>query len=87
MKNLRCRLVASLLAVMNYWSTTTDDYLTRMSNLLAGNGVPLLDATTVLGNGGNNVLGGNGALGLLYTDGLDNVADFDLNSQQITIGP
>src|SRR5207249_4579994 len=42
--------VASLTALMDYWSSSADDYATRVGNLLAGNGVPLLDATTVLSN-------------------------------------
>jgi hypothetical protein len=51
--------LASLQAIMNYWSTTADDYGTRVGNLLSGNGVPLLDATMVHNNGGGNTLTGN----------------------------
>lgn len=79
--------LTSLQAIMDYWSTTADDYATRVATLLAGNGVPLLDATTVTGNGGSNVLSGNGALGLLYTNGLDTIGGFDPNAQQIPISP
>jgi hypothetical protein len=65
--------MASLIAIMSYWAGTTDDYFTRVANLTSGNGVPLLDATTVFNNGGGNVLQGNnggaGEMNLFY--GLD----------------
>jgi hypothetical protein len=48
-----------LIAIMAYWSGTSDDYNTRVGNLLSGNGVPLLDATMVTNNGGNNTLTGH----------------------------
>src|SRR5205807_5124873 len=35
--------IASVLAIMDYWSTTSDDYATRVSNLLTGNGMLPLD--------------------------------------------
>jgi hypothetical protein len=69
-----------------YW-TGSDDYATRMANLASGNGVPLLDATVVTGNGGGNTLSGNSALALLYTDGLDALTGFDPNSQEVAITP
>jgi hypothetical protein len=58
-----------------------------VANLLSGTGVPLLDASTVTGNGGGNTLTGNSALALLYSDGLDTITGFDLGSQQIPITP
>jgi hypothetical protein len=62
--------LASLQAIMAYWSSTTDDYATRVGNLLSGNGVPLLDATVVTNNGGGNTLTGNhggaGEMNLFY---------------------
>jgi hypothetical protein len=65
--------LASLQAIMNYWSNTTDDYATRVANLLSGNGVPLFDATMVHNNGGGNTMlgnhGGAGEMNLFY--GLD----------------
>ncbi len=82
--------LASWLTIAAYWAGTdgnTDDYATRVANLMSGNGVPLLDATTVLGNGGGNVLNGNGALALLYSDGADSIAGFDPDSQQVLITP
>jgi hypothetical protein len=69
-----------------YWAGS-DDYATRVANLLSSSGVPLLDASVVIGNGGNNTLTGNGALALLYTDGLDALSGFDPGSQQVTITP
>jgi hypothetical protein len=62
--------LVSLQAIMDYWSNTTDDYGTRVANVLSGNGVPLLDATMVSNNGGGNTLfgynGGAGELNLYY---------------------
>ncbi len=58
--------LASLQAIMDYWTGSGDDYATRVSNLTSGNGVPLLDATTVTGNGGGNTLYGNGGLDLYF---------------------
>jgi hypothetical protein len=56
----------SLQAIMNYWSTTADNYATRVANLTTGAGVPLLDATMVFNNGGGNtMMGNNGAIGEL----------------------
>jgi hypothetical protein len=40
-----------------------------------------------MGNSGNNILTGDGALALLYSDGLDMIAGFDPLSQQVLIGP
>jgi len=58
---------------MNYWSNATDDYATRVSNLLSGNGVPLLDGSMVHDNGGGNTSmgnhGGAGEMNLFY--GMD----------------
>jgi hypothetical protein len=73
-------------AIAAYWAGA-DDYGTRVANLRSGTGVPLLDATTVTGNGGGNTLTGTGALALLYSDGLDNLTGFDPNSIIIPIAP
>jgi hypothetical protein len=79
--------LVSWLQIASYWAGT-DLYATRVSNLTTpGSGVPLLDATTVTGNGGGNVMNGTGALALLYTDGLDNISGFDPASQQVLIAP
>jgi hypothetical protein len=58
-----------------------------VNNLLAGNGVPLLNATTVTGNGGGSTINGNGALALIYTDGQDTIGGFDPDSQTVAITP
>jgi hypothetical protein len=65
--------LVSLQAIMDYWSNTTDDYATRVANLLSGNGVPLLDATLVTNNGGGNTMIGNhgGAAEMNLFYGLD----------------
>ncbi len=64
--------LASWQQIAAYWAGT-DDYFTRVANLTSGNGVPLLDASTVSNNGGGNTLlghdGGAGELNLYY--GLD----------------
>jgi hypothetical protein len=78
--------LASWQAIAAYWAGP-DDYATRVGNLTSGAGVPLLDATTVTGNGGGNTLTGSGARALIYTDGLDNITGFDPSSQQVAITP
>jgi hypothetical protein len=78
--------LASWLQIAAYWAGI-DDYATRVANLTSGSGVPLLDATTVTGNGGGNTLSGTGALALLYSDGQDNVYGFDPSSQTVPITP
>jgi hypothetical protein len=73
--------------IAHYWASQYD-YAARVANLLTGsNGLPLLDASVVMGNGGGNTLIGYGGLALLYTDGMDNIGLFDLNSQQVRITP
>jgi hypothetical protein len=73
--------LASLLAIMAYWSSTTDDYATRVANLLSGNGVPLLDATMVHNNGGGNIMmgnhGGAGEMNLFYGMPTLDTADYN----------
>jgi hypothetical protein len=54
-----------LVAIMDYWAGT-DDYDTRLFNLTHGIGVPLLDASTVTGNGGGNTLTGGPGRNLFY---------------------
>ncbi len=73
-------------AIAAYWAGT-DDYFTRVANLTSGNGVPLLDATTVTGNSGGNTMTGTGALALIYSDGMDNISGFDPNSIIVPITP
>jgi hypothetical protein len=79
--------LASWQAIAAEWARTDEDYNTRVSNVTTGNGVPLLDATTVTGNGGGNTMNGMGALALIYTDGADAIGGFDPGSQQVTIAP
>jgi hypothetical protein len=73
------------LAIANYWAGT-DDFATRSANLQSGNGVPLLDATTVTGNGGGNTFQGNGGTALIYTDALDTVFGFG-DTALVSIAP
>lgn len=76
--------IASLLAIMDYWSAAAEDYATRVANLTTGNGVPLLDATTVTGNGGGNMLTGGPGLNLYYGKDTD-TTDFDPSSTAVFI--
>jgi hypothetical protein len=76
--------IASLMAIMDYWSGTSDDYATRVGNLLSGNGVPLLDATMVTSNGGGNTLTGGAGLNLYYGNTADNT-DFDPTSGAVFV--
>jgi Kelch motif len=69
-----------------YWAGS-GTYAARVAALTSGSGVPLLDASVVIGNGGGNILVGEGELALLYTDGLDTITGFDPRSRQITIVP
>jgi hypothetical protein len=78
--------LASWRQIADYWAGT-DNYFTRVANLTTGNGVPLLDASTVSGNGGGNTMNGSGGLALIYTDGADFINGFDPNSQMVSIAP
>jgi hypothetical protein len=69
--------LASLQAIMDYWAGP-DDYNTRVANLTSGNGVPLLDATMVTGNGAGNTLQGGPGLDLFYGNlALDTIMNWD----------
>ncbi len=72
-----------LQSTLNHYNGNTDDFATRVANLMSGNGVPLLDATTVTGN----TIIGNGELALIYSDGNDSINGFDPNSQAVPIMP
>jgi len=76
--------VASLMAIMDYWSGSTDDYASRVGNLLAGNGVPALNASTVTSNGGGNLLIGNLGLNLYYGNSAD-TTDYDPSSSAVFV--
>jgi hypothetical protein len=79
--------LASWLQIADYWAGT-DDFFTRVANLTTpGSGVPLLDASTITGNGGGNTMTGNGGLALIYSDGQDNISGFDPNAPIIPIAP
>jgi hypothetical protein len=67
---------------MTYWSSSGDAYGTRAANLLAGYAVPLLDSTTVTGNGGGNVMQANGGLNLWYGNrAQDTYPDFNADTE------
>ena len=76
--------VAALMAIMDYWSNTSDVYATRISNLMGNKGVPLLDPTTVTSNGGGNTLIGGPGLNLYYGDSLD-TTDYDPSSGEVFV--
>jgi hypothetical protein len=77
--------LASWYMIAQYWASG-DSFANRAANLLAGNGVPLLDASTVTGNGSGNTLLGKGGELLLYNDRLDAVIDY-LFVQPVPISP
>jgi hypothetical protein len=74
-------------AIATYWAAMTDPFSTQVTNVETGNGVPVLDNTTVTANGGGNVMNGSGGLALIYTDGLDTIGGFDPGSIQFPIVP
>jgi hypothetical protein len=82
--------LAAWLQIAAYWAGT-DDFATRVANVLSGNGVPILDPTpqtgTVVGNGGGNTMNGTGALALIFSDGLDTILGFDPSSPIVSISP
>jgi hypothetical protein len=65
-----------LMAILDYW-TGTDDYDTRVFNLSHGISLPLLDATTVTGNGGGNTLTGGAGRTLFYGNVALDIYDWD----------
>jgi hypothetical protein len=67
---------ASLQAIMALW-TGTGFYQDRVAALTTGNGVPLLDATTVHSNQGSNVLLGNAGFDLFYANPGQDRTDAD----------
>jgi hypothetical protein len=66
----------SLQALLAYWAGP-DDNDTRVANLTSGSGVPLLDATTVTGNGGGNILTGGLGRDLFYGNATLDTTDWD----------
>jgi hypothetical protein len=72
---------ASLIAIMSEWARTDEDYATRVGNLTSGSGVPLLDATTVTGNGGGNTLLGGRGLDLFYGDRVNDATDWNPDTE------
>jgi hypothetical protein len=68
------------------WASS-DDFGTRIAILRMGGGVPLLDPSTVFGNGGGNTLNGTGALAWIFSDGQDAISNFDPNSPVVPINP
>jgi hypothetical protein len=73
-------------AIATYWVTASDP-TTWVYDLTTPNGVPLLDATTVTGNGGNNTMTGNGELALIYTDTADFITGFASAYYTVGISP
>jgi hypothetical protein len=72
------------MAIMEYWSGTSDAYATWVSNLLARDGVPQLDPTTVTSKGGGNLLTGGAGSNLYYGNNRDHT-DLDRTSAEVFI--
>ncbi len=68
---------AALAAILAEWTDPNLDYATRVANLLAGNGVPALNATTVQSNGGGNTLIGGPGLDLFFGNLNSDLTDWD----------
>jgi hypothetical protein len=67
------------------WASS-DEFAMRIMKLGTGSGVPLLDPTTVSGNGGGNTLKGTGARAWIFShDELDTISNFDPNSPIVKI--
>ncbi len=67
---------ASLNAIRNYWAGT-DDYDTRVTNLINGNGVPALNATTITSSGSPDVLTGGADRDVFFGDFSADITDWD----------
>ena len=80
--------LASLDAIMSEWTRTDVPYSARVRHIMDGggiNGSALLNASTVTGNGGGNILTGAGGLNL-YFGSLDNdQTDYDPNSGEVFV--
>ncbi len=67
----------ALLAILSEWGRTDLSYAHRLADLAAGNGVPVLSASTVKSNGGNNQMLGNAGLDLFFGKVGSDVTDWD----------
>jgi hypothetical protein len=72
----------SLMAIMAAW-TGPGFYADRVAALTTGAGVPLLDATTVHSNGGNNVLLGNAGFDLFFANPDRDQTDADPEAEVV----
>ena len=72
----------ALMAIMAEW-TSPAFYADRVAALTTGNGVPLLDATTVHSNGGNNVLIGNAGFDLFFANPDNDKTDADPEAEVV----
>lgn len=72
----------SLRAIMNAW-TSPDFYADRVAGLTTGATGPLLDATTVHSNGGNNNLQGNAGFDLFFANLANDRTDADPESEVV----
>lgn len=75
----------ALTAIMTEWSRTDIDYADRLANLVNGNGVPVLDPSTVHRNGGANQLAGGLGQDLFFAQSALEL--LDLQTQQETWRP
>jgi hypothetical protein len=65
------------------WTDPNLDYAIRVANLVAGNGVPALNATTVKSNGGGNTLIGGPGLDLFFGNLNIDLADWGLQTETL----
>jgi hypothetical protein len=74
---------AALAAILAAWTDPNLDYATRVANLSAGTGVPVLNATTAHANGGGNTLTGGAGLDLFLGDLAKDSTDRDLQTETL----
>ncbi len=72
----------AMIAIMKFWTTTSGSYQKSVAKLLAGKGVPALNASVVSDNGGSNTMlghnGGTTELNLYYGLGpIEETTDYD----------
>jgi hypothetical protein len=72
----------AIAAIMTEW-TSGADYATRVADLENGNGVPLLNSTTVHSNGGGNTLNGNAGLDFFFANLAQDAFDRDPLTEEL----
>jgi hypothetical protein len=72
--------------IASFWVTKTNVGI-LMADLTSGTGVPILDGSIVMSNGGGNTFAGEGEVALLFSDGMDSMNGFNNSSLLVPIDP